>query len=217
MEEISFKERTKNSIISFAPLYLEYFVNHDYLLCSSAFQIEPYYVISSHRDNFKHLLGVQTPLSPNEFFNKAYDGTLTEDDFNFTKGDIPEKQIKGTVRRKINAFQNIIGIFSDESIVVENFRKNSVVCSVAVGNDLCSLGFTQRNPSYPMSLLNGKMLTDEKSAKMDLVLSRDIGADKFTDIVVGDTDMVLKYIDSIKTVLSDEIISELAIGQFPIN
>ena len=70
-----------------------------------------YYIVSAHEDNYLHLTGVHTNLGASAFFQKCYDGTLEENDFDFNKDGQSESEIKGSVRRKINALGAIMGIF----------------------------------------------------------------------------------------------------------
>ena len=56
------------------------------------------------------------------FFNKCYDGTLTEEDFSFEKIGHSEEQTKGAVRDKIRVLPDIGSIFSQNSVVEEEKR-----------------------------------------------------------------------------------------------
>ncbi|MCD8045994.1 MAG: PBECR4 domain-containing protein [Clostridiales bacterium] len=141
-EQTSFKERVKNTLISLAPQYKYYFINYEYLLCSTAFTKKPYYIVSAHSDNFRHLTGVNSSLSPTVFYEKALNGTLTEDDFDFVKRGQSEAQVKGSVRRKINVLPEITSIFSASTKVEEDFVKNQVCCSFAAGKTTCTLVLT---------------------------------------------------------------------------
>lgn len=132
--QVSFKERVKESLISYAQDYKAYYVNYEYLLCSKAFSRSAYYIVSAHEDNYLHLTGVHTNLSAAVFFWKCYDGTLEESDFDFSKDGQSEKEAKGSVRRKINALAAIMGIFSGGSIVEEDFAKNRIRCALATSN-----------------------------------------------------------------------------------
>lgn len=78
--------------------------------------------MSAHEDNYLHLTGVHTNLGASAFFQKCYDGTLEESDFDFNKDGQSESEVKGSVRRKINALGAIMGIFSGGTIAEEDFR-----------------------------------------------------------------------------------------------
>ena len=106
----SFKERVAQVAIAQAKVYEQVFLKYEYLLCSEAFSENPYYIISAHADNFRHLVGVNTSFSAEEFFNKCLDGTLTENDFDFIKRGQSEKEVKGAVRDKIIALPEFLSI-----------------------------------------------------------------------------------------------------------
>lgn len=206
-EQISFKERVKNTLISFAPQYKSYFIDYGYLLCSTAFTKKPYYIVSAHGDNFRHLSGVNSSLSPDDFYGKALNGTLTEDDFDFIKRGQSEEQVKGSVRRKINVLSEITNIFSVGTQVEEDFVKNRVSCSFAAGKTTCTLGFSSSDPAKPMSLLKGNGLNLSKAQGLDLVLRRPADESAFNELIVGDNEALLKHLDDIKNLLSSDLIA----------
>lgn len=106
-EQKSFKTKVKEEAIRCSKLYKSLFVDYDYLLCSDAFTKAEYYIIQGHKDNYRHLTGVATEVSAETFFDKCYDGTLTEDDFLFEKRNQSESQTKGAVRDKIRVLPDI--------------------------------------------------------------------------------------------------------------
>lgn len=75
-EQKSFKERVKEEAIVNAKMFKEFFVDCEYLVCSEAFEKNPYYIIGAHTSNYEHLTGVSSALSADEFFNKCLEGTL---------------------------------------------------------------------------------------------------------------------------------------------
>lgn len=56
--------------------------------------------------------------------SKCFNDTLTENDFDFSKKNQSEKSVKGSVRRKISALENINNFFAQELYIEEGFRKN---------------------------------------------------------------------------------------------
>ena len=90
-----FKKRVRQVAIEQAKVYEQVFLRHEYLLCSEAFHSQPYYIISAHADNYRHLVGVNTSFSAEIFFKKCLDGTLAENDFDFCKRGQSEKEVKG--------------------------------------------------------------------------------------------------------------------------
>jgi hypothetical protein len=121
MATVSFKERVKNVALSMAKDYKNVFVDYDYLVCSDAFSIKSHYIIESTETNFQHLTGVNSLISPKAFFDKCIDGTLDENDFDFAKRGQSEKDVIGTVRKKIKALPYMMNIFNNGFIVQESF------------------------------------------------------------------------------------------------
>ena len=186
MSVVSFKERVRNEIIKGASIYKFIFCDYEYLIYSKNFKEQPYYIISANEDNYQHLTGVNTNLSPREFFIKCLNGTITETDFNFKKGYKSEKSIKGSVREKIISLPELSILFSSELQAEESFSKGVVNCLLATTNKTITLGFVNRIKSRPNTLLKGNQLNKTKSVDISLVLRRNKGADKFRDVIQGD-------------------------------
>lgn len=109
-KQVSFKERVWKTVSLIAKSYQCYFVDYDYLLCSTAFVKHPYYIVSAEKNNFQHLTGVSFSESADEFFEKCIRDTLTESDIILSKNGRNSAEIKGSVRRKIQVLSDIIGI-----------------------------------------------------------------------------------------------------------
>ncbi len=193
-----------------ASLYYHYFVEYDYLLCSPAFKNRPYYIVSAEKNNYQHLTGVSYASSAEDFFDRCLDGTLTEADISFTKCGRSESEIKGSVRRKINALPGIIGIFSGTCSVEEDFSKNRIFCSFATANTTCTLGFTFAANTKPMTLLNGNQLNIASSKPLTLVLRKKRAEAFFTDIVWGDEKALNTHLFGSQEILSDHLKSLLS-------
>lgn len=127
MSEENFKERVRLTIISMAKLYKEKYVDYEYLICSQAFFERAYYIIDAKEDNFQHLTGVHTSLSAKDFFNKCYNGTLRDIDFDFIKKGQDEKSVKGTVRRKIKVLPDMMGLFDNVLLAEEKFFNDLIL------------------------------------------------------------------------------------------
>lgn len=206
-EQKSFKEHVKEIVIQNAVLYKEYFVDYEYLLCSPAFVNKTYYIVSAHTDNFLHLTGVHTNLDAESFFNKCYDGTLEEGDFDFIKKSQTEREVKGSVRRKINVLPNIMNLFSDAVAIEEDFEKNRIKCALAAGTTSATLGFVVTKKAKPMTLLKGNELNSNKSKGLDLVLRKKTGESKFNQIIVGNVEILKEYQKSFNDILSDDLLA----------
>lgn len=201
----SFKERVKETLISHAQDYKAYYVNYEYLLCSKAFSRNAYYIVSAHEDNYLHLTGVHTNLNASVFFQKCYDGTLEENDFDFHKNGQNEREVKGSVRRKINALPDIIGLFSDNTIAEEDFVKNRIRCTLAASNTNVTLGFTVVGKAKPMTLLKGNELDSTKSQTLDLVLRKTSEESNFQEILVGNQTILKEYQEKLGSLVSKDL------------
>lgn len=205
-EQKSFKERVKETVIYNARLYKRYYVDYEYLICSKSFLRNEYYIISAHEDNYLHLTGLHTSLGASKFFEKCYDGTLEETDFE--KDGQTESEVKGSVRRKINSLPSIMYMFSGGTMVEEDFVKNRIRCALAAGNTSATLGFAVAGKAKPMTLLKGNELDSSKAKKIDLVLRRESGKEKFEDVIVGNREMLNTYKDSIVEIVPEELFVE---------
>lgn len=204
-EQKSFSQRVKETVIQCAYLYKKYYVEYEYLLCSKAFEKKEYYIVSAHEDNYLHLTGLHTNLDATSFFEKCYDGSLEECDFDFCKKGQNERDVKGSVRRKINSLPSIMNMFSMETSVEEDFEKNRIRCSLAAGNDGATLGFLVVGKAKPMTLLKGNELNLSKAKNLELVLRRKTGEAKFSEIIVGSCEQLLEHKSALKALLSDEL------------
>ena len=191
----SFSERVVRIAVENAKLYKQKYVDFEYLIFSKAFEKKKYYIIDAHADNYQHLIGVQSLISPQEFFNKCFDETLTVYDFTFNKKGQSEKAVKGTVRRKISVLPDMMKLFDTANIEVqEDFEKNKVYCLFATSSDnLFTLGFAGEAKSRPKSLLKGNELNITNSKKIDLVLSKHSTSSKFSEVVMGDIEVLNQY------------------------
>ena len=153
-----------------------------------------------------HLTGVHTNLTASDFFDKCYTGTLKESDFDFFKNGQIEKTVKGSVRRKIANFAMIMSMFTSNTMVEEDFKKNRIKCTLAAANASVTLGFIVVGKARPMTLLKGNELDLNKSKQIDLVLRRRSGSSKFTDIIAGSIDVLREYEKVLLEILSDDLL-----------
>ncbi len=209
-EQKSFKERVKDTLIQCGCLYKRYYVDYEYLICSSAFSKYSYYIISAHEDNFLHLTGIHTNLDAATFFERCYKGTLHETDFDFSKKGQNESEVKGSVRRKINSLPSIMNLFTISTSVEEDFNKNRIRCAFAAGTTSATLGFVVAGKAKPMTLLKGNELNSGRAKPIELVLRRKVGEDKFTDIIAGGVDKLKTYKEPLKDLLSEDLLTQIA-------
>ena len=197
VENISFKERVKNIAIECSSKYRDNLCNYEYLVISDAFT-DKYCIISAEKDNYMHLIGVNSQLSAQDFYQKCIDNTLTENDFDFNKKNQSEKSVKGSVREKIVALPSFCDMFTKSDLKCQqDFSKGKVKCNFASASDKFTIGFVQEG--RPKSLMKNNQLDDNTSQPIIAVLRRIKGATNFTEMVLGSIDgyeHVLKDINS---------------------
>lgn len=203
MTEGSFKERVCQEMIKGAKKYKQVYVDYEYLICSEAFKQRDYYIVDAKEDNFQHLTGVHSQISPQDFFDRCFQGTLTEDDFDFNKKGQDEKSVKGTVRRKIKVLPDMMKLFEDGVQAEESFKKNKVLCSFATADNSCTLGFSESEKNRPKSLIRGNGLSSPK--EVELILRKKSGEEFFDEIIVGNENSLHKYKKQIEGMLSDSL------------
>jgi len=188
MNQISFKQRVINDLITVAPQFKSTFIDKEYLIFSSKTVNRNYYIISSVPGNFMHLTGIKFRNSVN-FYNKCINGTLVETDIN-----IPSNKEKGNIRRKINALPNLVNLFNNEVLVEENFTHNNVHCSFASTDLDITIGFCKPNIDNvvkPMTLMKGYSGFNDNAPIAELILERKRGEELFTKILCGDKDIII--------------------------
>ena len=208
MAEESFKERARQEMIKAAKQYKDIYVDYEYLICSVTFEKNNYYIIAAEEDNFQHLTWVHSNIDAKTFFRKCYDGTLEEEDFDFTKVGQNEKSAKGTVRRKIQVLPDMMTLMKSDVQVEEGFRKNRVVCSLATADGNCTLGFSESMKARPKSLIKGNEL--KNPGTVDLILRKIAGSSFFDEIVVGDIETLNQFREKIENIVSAQLFEDAA-------
>lgn len=211
MEPVSFKKRVAEVAIEQAKQYEDVFINYEYLICSEAFVKQDYYIIAATSSNYRHLIGVSTSISAVDFFEKCMDGSLSENDFDFTKPGKSEREVKGSVRRKIKSLPFLMSIMREDLVVQEDYIKNGVICSFASTDCNVTVGFVNEGKSRPKSLLWGDSLDWIKAAYVDLILRKKRNDNLFSEIIIGDGNMLLKYKDRIDAIVDPELFVNLTV------
>lgn len=206
----AFKEKVAIAAITNAPLFKATYVEYEYLLCSAAFKGD-YYILMAHEDNYQHLIGVHTPnLTPQEFFDRCMGRDnvfLTEADFDFIKKNRTEKEVKGSVRKKMKAFPYYLKMISTDLVAQENFKKNAVQCSFATTDCNMTIGYIDNEKAVPRSLMLNDKIDWSQAEPVDLILRRPRGAELFSKIVFGDTKTLMEYRDKIEDMVEPELFS----------
>ncbi len=206
MEKLSFKERVRQTVIRCSKNYKLNYAGYDYLICSEAFIKKDYYIISAHEDNYQHLTGVHSLISPKNFFLKCLDGSLSVSDFDFIKKGQSEKSVKGSVREKMAVFDMMTSLFfCDELYTEESFQKNKVCCSFATAVNSLTLGFSENEFSTPKTLLKNNHL--KKSYAVDLIIRKSKSEKCYDEIIFINSDKKEKYYNKIRDLLSDNLLT----------
>ena len=200
--EESFKGRVAECAIYCASIYQEKFVEYEYLVCSEAFEGSHYQEIRAESNNYLHLIGVNTSLSPEEFFQKCMDKELEESDFDFIKKDQSEKSVKGSVRQKIKALPEMLKMFDKELLAEKNFKKNKISCLFATADADFTIGFVETG--RPKSLMRKNQLNVNKSKPVELVLRKKRGEQFYTERIVGNDTIFDKYKEDIKDYIKND-------------
>lgn len=211
MHPISFKKRVVQTAVDQARQYKDVFVDFEYLLCSKAFVKQDYYILAADTSNYRHLIGVNTSVSAEDFFTKCIDGTLQESDFDFIKSGRTEREIKGSVRRKIKSLPFFTSMIGKDLVVQEDYVKNGVLCSLATTDCNVTVGFINSQKSRPKTLLWGDSLDWDKAEYVDLILRRKSGDVFFSEIIVGTEKTLLEYRNKIEKITKPELFAELPV------
>ncbi len=190
-KEDSFKSRVAETAISCAKIYRDKFVKYDYLVCSEAFSNEKCQEIRAEGNNYLHLLGLNTSLSPQEFYQKCIDGKLEEIDFDFDKKGQVEKSVKGSVRQKMKELPEMLDMFKHPIMAEEDFKKNRISCVFAAADSSFTIGFVKTG--RPKSLMRKNQLDEKKKKPVELVLRKQRGEQYYQERVYGDENSLEKY------------------------
>ncbi|MBR4004805.1 MAG: hypothetical protein IKI90_03045 [Treponema sp.] len=177
----SFKQNVLTAICNGAQKYKAVFLNYEYEIYSKAFKTQNSFIISATKSNFLHLTGVNTKLTATQFFDKAVNCTLTENDFDFIKKGQTEKMVKGLVRRKVRFLKDLDKIFCKSTQVEEDFVKNKVFCTFAVSENTFTIGFIAVPNCRPKTLLKGNELKNPHN--IDSIRRREKGKEDFEDFI----------------------------------
>lgn len=206
MENISFKDRVKNAAIANAPIYKDNFVKYEYLVCSKAYSSD-YHIIKADKSNYLHLIGINTNLTAEQFFEKCIstgDNQLKVADFDFNKPGRNEKEVKGSVRKKINVLPNMEKFFHQLLLTEEGFKKNNVDCAFATSDNSMTLGFVKEG--RPKTLLKNNELDTSKQKEVDLVFRKPRGSNTpYKEVIYGDMKKIKLYQKSINGMIDSKI------------
>ena len=159
---MNFKESVRTKLIIAAKEYST-LLDVDFVIKSDSFVLKKKYLLRFHKDNFLHLTGVTTTLKASTFYEKCFLGTIEISDFDCDSNE----EIKGKSREKLKHLQSIGSFFENTLIFQEDYRKNTIKCSVASSDGKYTLGFKMINESFnvPLTLLNRNQISDALAIK----------------------------------------------------
>jgi len=189
---VEFKKRVHEAIIDGAAIYKAVFIDYEYLLFSEEFKKKPYYIISAAEDNYAHLTGVNALITAQEFYNSSIMRELIETNFDFLSEHRSEKEVIGSVRRKIQSLPMLATFFTSILQAEEDFTKGSIHCSLATADNTLTIGFIDSTVLRPKTLLKKNELNPQKAVDVTLILKRSRGAGKFDTVVQGDIAKFIK-------------------------
>ncbi len=147
---------------------LTYFL---YVFQSDRFNGRKSYIISFDPENFLHLTGVKTKMHALDFYNKCFDGTILEIDFDCDS----TKEIKGKVKEKMHYLSQIGEIVVRCDKLEECFSKGKVTCVLAVTQGEFTIGFDGSKILFPKSLMHKNRIDESKAItqfKLDKIKKR---------------------------------------------
>ena len=97
-------------------------------------------------------------------------------------------------------------IFESNIKVEESFSKGSVICSFATSDNNCTIGFIDSIKARPKTLIKGNELDNLNSSEINLVLRKESDKVKFNEIIIGNKDVLMCYIDKIDNLV--ELVDE---------
>jgi len=154
----SFKRTIKDKLIQAAINYSK-LIQKEIVITSCSFEYSNSYTIRFFKTNFLHLTGVSTSLSSEVFFEKCFNGSIGESDFNIDK----TIEQKGLVRLKMKHLPFINSFFEGNLLVQENFQKGSIKCLVATSDGRCTIGFVDAKYHVrPKTILDKNHLNKNK-------------------------------------------------------
>lgn len=151
--------------------------------------------IKAESNNYLHLIGVNTNLSPEDFFQKCIDKKLEEADFDFIKRGQSEKSVKGSVRQKIKALPEMLKMFEKELLAEKHFEKNKISCLFATADEDFTIGFVETG--RPKSSMRKNQLDEKKCKSVELVMRKRRGEQFYVERIVGDDIAFEKYKEDI--------------------
>ena len=135
------KEEAIKIIVSTAAVYDEEFKGYNYLYVYDCGGEWHYIEASYPQKAFMHLTGVQSDLSPAQFYQRCLDHRLSPKDFDF--------RIDGTTVLKMNILPRVFNIRGTYRMLgIYNNNKPMLYTERIMGGQYCCMGFVHRNQQY---------------------------------------------------------------------
>ena len=158
MANNAFKAKTLSTLITSAREYAK-LLESFYIFQSDDFKNKNFYIISFNEENFLHLTGVKTNLKALNFYEKCFEGTISEMDFDCDSNKI----LKGKVKEKMKHLPNICSIIHQCHELEETFSKGRVTCTLVATQKDFTIGFDGVDVLYPKTLMHKNRVDSSKA------------------------------------------------------
>ena len=172
------KDQAIKDLRQFANDYAEKLEEKKLLFIFSDFPRLDYLQVRFRKNNFKHMTGVETSLSPSLFYDACLHGKLSENDFEFSKD--------GTTQLKFQIMNGIINIFRTGRFIGEyNGKRPYLITDKLVGNNNYCLGLKKNIKYYsPNSVLKANITKEIYLPPKEIraTLRTDVSKDKYDEL-----------------------------------
>lgn len=191
------KQDAIRTITECADEYQKYFAGRKHLYIYDKNGMTDYIEAIFHKSTYRHLTGVNTDLSANQFYNKCINHQLSSKDFEFRADGTTELKMRALPRlMRVNTGYKMIGEFDD--------CRPKLITEKVAGNQFCCMGFVsvKKNCYIPNTILQEDIrdITTD-TYRVIAVYSKDISDNEYTDILYlakgiskYDIDKFVKYI-----------------------
>ncbi|MBO5019290.1 MAG: hypothetical protein J6D52_01360 [Clostridia bacterium] len=177
------KDYIRALIISAAKEYKKSFAGKSfiYVYGENCFEVE------FQTKQFKHLTGVKSNVSADDFYKYANKEILTNNQFGFDS-----RYPFDTAKKKLKCFPSLSQLTTDTVCVVKDFKTLTITYKIGITNLNFTLGLIEKednsNIFIPQTLrINDKAIENSLDAEfVDFIFVKDGAANKYTDISYAD-------------------------------
>ena len=201
-------EQIRAQIIAASRVYRDHLAGRVFLYVYG----ESYFEVIFPTDRFRHLTGVNSTISAQEFYDKATDAMLSTGQIFYDR----EHTYKGA-RKKLPCLQLLPMLTNDVVCVVKDMQTVTLTYKIGVTNLNFTIGLSENldregnkiNDWFLPRTLRVKDKAIENSAEaefIDFILVKDASVSKYSQVAYADKDK--KFPQSIKGLLSEELVTQ---------